>query len=316
MTLTYAGGRLDRVGARRKEEAWVAEQLARSDAHVVPSWHDRNLVRRAGDAVVPVFVTPDAVRAAEPSAVDWILLGVGDDGAPVFAAEVSEATGDALAAAAAGSEVVELRRVASSLGAADAALLAYARGMLFWQRRHRHCGVCGAPTASRHAGHVRVCTNAACGAESYPRTDPAVIMLVERRVPNEPPTCLLAHAGRFAPGTFSTLAGFVEPGESLEEAVAREVLEETGVRISSARYVASQPWPFPASLMIGFRALADTTDITVDDDELTDARWFTAADLRAAGEWGDEGAGVKLPRRDSIARRLIEGWLADVDAGR
>jgi NAD+ diphosphatase len=137
-------------------------------------------------------------------------------------------------------------------------------------------------------------------------------MLVERRVPNEPPACLLAHHSRLAPGMYSTLAGFVEPGESLEEAVAREVEEETSVRVASARYVASQPWPFPSSLMIGFRAVASTFDITIDADELTDARWFTAEELRAAGEWGDEGAALKLPRRDSIARRLVEGWLADV----
>jgi NAD+ diphosphatase len=110
---------------------------------------------------------------------------------------------------------------------------------------------------------------------------------------------------------FSTLAGFVEPGESLEEAVAREVLEETAVRVSSVRYVASQPWPFPASIMLGFRATAESFDITIDADELTEARWFTAAELRAAGEWGDASASLKLPRRDSIARQLVEGWLAE-----
>jgi len=310
MDLTYTGGRLDRAGARRKDDTWVTALCGRPDLRVVPSWRDRTFVRRNGDdAPAPVLLTPALARAAVASPPsDWTLLGLDAD-MPVFAAEVEEPAAAAIAAAVPGTEIVELRRVASTLAPAEAAMLAYARGMLIWHRRHRHCGVCGAPTESRQAGHVRVCS--ACGAETYPRTDPAVIMLVERRVPGEPPTCLLAHHGRLAAGMFSTLAGCVEPGESLEEAVAREVLEETGVQVGAVRYVASQPWPFPASLMIGFRAVATTFDVVIDPEELTEARWFTAAELRAAGEWGDEGADLKLPRRDSIARQLVEGWLAE-----
>jgi len=309
MDLTYTGGRLDRAGAQRKDDAWVAAQRARADARVVALWHDRNFVRRAADLAPTPALLPAAVARAASSPEEWVLLGLDTDGAPVFAAEVDDATGAALAATVPGAEVVELRKVASAMAPSDAAMLAFARGILIWHRRHAHCGVCGTRNERQHAGHLRKCP--ACGAETYPRTDPAVIMLVERTVPNGPAVCLLAHHGRLAPGMFSTLAGFVEPGESLEEAVAREVLEETGVRVSSARYVASQPWPFPASLMIGFRAVAATAEITIDDDELTEARWFTAEELRAAGEWGDEGAALKLPRRDSIARQLVEGWLAD-----
>ena len=302
--IAYTGGRLDRAGASRKDAAWVAARLADPAARVVASWRDRVLV--AED--VAVRLAPEALRDLGASdAADWVLLGL-DDAAPLFCAEVAAELAPALAAAV-GCEFVELRAATPALRADEAALLAYARGMLIWHRRNRHCGVCGAPTASEHAGHMRKCTS--CGTETYPRTDPAVIMLVERRVPNEPPACLLAHHGRLAPGMFSTLAGFVEPGESLEEAVAREVLEETAVRVSSVRYVASQPWPFPASIMLGFRAEAESFDITVDADELTEARWFTADELRAAGEWGDPDAAFKLPRRDSIARRLVEGWLAE-----
>ena len=303
--IAYTGGRLDRAGASRKDAAWVAARLADPAARVVASWHDRVLV--TGEAAV--CLAPPVLRDLGAADAEWVLLGLDGD-VPVFAAEVTPEVAPAVVAAA-GSEFVELRAATPGLRPDEAALLAYARGMLIWHRRHRHCGVCGAPTASAHAGHMRQCTNPACGAETYPRTDPAVIMLVERRVPNEPPACLLAHHSRLAPGMFSTLAGFVEPGESLEEAVAREVLEETGVRVSSVRYVASQPWPFPASIMLGFRAVAESFDITIDADELTEARWLTAAELRAAGEWGDADAALKLPRRDSIARQLVEGWLAE-----
>jgi NAD+ diphosphatase len=306
--LTYTGAPLDRAGAHRKDPAWVAARLDDEAAVVVPMAADRSLVANAAAARLAAGTLRDLGVAAD----DWVLLGVDDTGAPVFAAELEEALRDAAGALVDGAEFVELRRATPSLPLPDAALLAYARGILGWHRRHRHCGVCGTATASRHAGHMRQCTNPACGAETYPRTDPAVIMLVERHAAGEPPTCLLAHHGRLAPGMFSTLAGFVEPGESLEEAVAREVLEETGVRVSSVRYVGSQPWPFPASLMIGFRAVAESTEVTIDPDELTEARWFTAAEVRAAGEWGDPGDGLKLPRRDSIARRLVDGWLADV----
>jgi NAD+ diphosphatase len=161
---------------------------------------------------------------------------------------------------------------------------------------------------------VRVCT--ACGTESYPRTDPAVIMLVHRPAAGgEPARCLLARSPRFKPGMFSTLAGFVEPGESLEDAVARETLEETGVRVGRVVYHGSQPWPFPASLMIGFRAEASTTELTIDGEEIADARWFTAEELASFGEWGDEDAALRLPRRDSIARLLVDAWVADVTRG-
>jgi len=214
-------------------------------------------------------------------------------------------------AAVPGSEFADLRRVGSLLPAQDAALLAYARGMIAWHRRHRHCGVCGAATAPRHGGHVRVCT--ACGTETYPRTDPAVIMLVHRPAHDgEPARCLLARSARFRAGMYSTLAGFVEPGESLEDAVARETLEETGVRVGRVTYVGSQPWPFPSSIMLGFRAEAETTALAVDGEEIADARWFSVAELAAFGEWGDDDAAFRLPRRDSIARLLVDGWVADV----
>jgi len=148
---------------------------------------------------------------------------------------------------------------------------------------------------------VLKCSNPDCATEHVPRTDPAVIMLVEHEG-----KALLGRSPRFAEGMYSTLAGFVEPGESLEEAVAREVEEEAGVKISNVRYHSSQPWPFPSSIMLGFYATAETTDITIDREELADARWFSRAEMRDF-----DGVNQRLPRADSIARRLIEDWLAE-----
>ena len=193
----------------------------------------------------------------------------------------------------------DLRAVAGALPGGDASILAHARGLMHWRGQHGFCGVCGGTCESRSAGHVMRCT--ACGTSHFPRTDPAVIMLVHRG-----DNALLGHSHRF-PNTamYSTLAGFVEPGESLEEAVAREVHEESGVRVGRVYYHSSQPWPFPASIMLGFYAEALSEEVTIDPNELQDARWFSRAQIR-----DPQAHGFALPRLDSIARRLIEDWMA------
>ena len=208
---------------------------------------------------------------------------------------------------------IDLRRCGSLLEREDASLLAYARGMMHWHRCHRFCGVCGRPTASRQGGHVRACDNPDGPHLTFPRTDPAVIMVVSHDgLDGQPPSCLLGRQKAWPMGTYSSLAGFVEPGESLEEAVAREVFEETGVSVTDVTYRASQPWPFPSSIMLGFRARALTTEIHLDPDELDDARWFTVAQVRQFGEWGKVAEGEQaMSRKDSIARWLIEDWLAE-----
>lgn len=190
----------------------------------------------------------------------------------------------------------ELRPLAPTLDATEAGLLAYARALTYWRQRHRFCGVCGAPAVPERAGHVMRCSDPACATDFFPRIDPAIIVLVR-----DGERALLGRQASWPAGRYSTIAGFVEPGESLEDAVAREVLEETGVAVLSSDYHSSQPWPFPSSLMLGFTATAVPGSTARGSDELEDARWFSREEI-AAGE-------VILPPPTSISYRLIENWF-------
>ncbi|MDP9401248.1 MAG: NAD(+) diphosphatase, partial [Actinomycetota bacterium] len=199
--------------------------------------------------------------------------------------------------------LVGLREAAALLEQADGGLVAYAAALLHWHRRHPRCSACGAATQVGEGGLVRRCPG--CGAHHHPRTDPVVIVLV-----TDGDRALLGRQPSWPPGRYSALAGFVEPGESLEEAVAREVLEEAGVRVGPPRYRSSQPWPFPASLMLGFLAPYEGGELEARDAELEDVRWLSRRELLdAAAELGP----VRLPPRLAIARRLVEGWLAETD---
>ena len=193
-------------------------------------------------------------------------------------------------------ELKELRPLAPVLPADAASLLAYARALVLWRGRHRHCGVCGAPNRPARAGHVMRCSR--CDNETFPRLDPAIIVLVTDPSGER---ALLGRQAAWPAGRYSTIAGFVEPGESLEDAVEREVHEETGVQVGDVEYHSSQPWPFPSSLMLGFRAVARTEAITLRDGELEDARWFTRADVEAGHP--------ALPPPGAISARLIDTWF-------
>lgn len=290
----FAGPYVDRVAHLRKDEAWLREALAGPDTLVVPVWQSKILLRRTGTGELEAaYVAGSRLEPGEP-----VLLGQ-FDGKTYFALEVEVAEVALAAVDEGGAQFEDLRVAGGLLDARQAGLLAYARAMLYWQQRHRYCGVCGAPTQRTSAGHVMRCTNPACATDHFPRLDPAIIVLV-----SDGERALLGRQASWPQGRYSTIAGFVEPGESLEDAVAREVLEETGVRIDAAEYHSSQPWPFPSSLMIGYSAVADGSQVPRGDEELEDARWFTRAEI-ASGFPG-------LPPPQSVSFRLIEDWY---DAG-
>ena len=299
-SMLFIGEGLHRAAEFRRDEAWIAAKLGDPRSRILPVWRDRSLVLH-GDAASAVMVTGADVPGAVELASEVVLLGVDGDVA-YFAADLSHHETPSAGFLNGGAQFMDLREIGPLVEAKEGAMLALARGLMYWHRNHRFCGVCGNPTASRSAGFVRKCTNEACGREHYPRTDPAIIVLVTR----DDNYCLLGRQAVWPGQRYSTLAGFVEPGETLEAAVAREVHEETGVRISDARYQASQPWPFPTSLMLGFRAHAESREITLNDSELEDARWFSRDDVA-----NFETRDFQLPRFGSISRWLIAGWLAD-----
>lgn len=306
--LHYTQVPLDRAEPLRRDGEWQRERLTDPSSRIFPVWRSRSLIV-AGEAPRAVALSPGADIIARVDEI--VFLGLDDHGRACFAADVSGLDDADIGALGEGARFIELRRVGSILDHGQGAILAYARGLLHWHRRHRFCGGCGAATESRDGGHTRVCIDPACGAHHFPRSDPAVIMLVTREV-GDGGQCLLARQARWPKGMMSTLAGFVEPGESLEEAVMREIDEETGIRIAFPSYRGSQPWPFPASLMLGFRAEAEADAVLrVNAAELEDGRWFSRDEIRER-----KSIGLVLPGGDSIARRLIEEWMEEGEGGR
>lgn len=299
----YSGSPLDRVAHRRDDVAWIEAALASEEAVFTPVWRARSLMRGVAEGrPEAVFLSGQAAAALRlrgwPDGGIWAFLGL-QGPRPVFTVDISPEDDPLPLLPPEMGAFTDLRQVAGLLPPEDASILAHARGLMHWRTKHRFCGVCGAACVAKSAGHSTQCTG--CGVSHFPRTDPAVIMLVHRG-----DRCLLGHSKRFPNSTmFSTLAGFVEPGETLEEAVAREVFEEAGVRVANVQYHSSQPWPFPASIMLGFYAEGITEEITIDPEEIADARWFSRDDLRR-----HKDLGFTLPRGDSIASRLIADWMA------
>ncbi|MDO8211327.1 NAD(+) diphosphatase [Conexibacter sp. CPCC 206217] len=303
---TFSGSGLDRAGARRRDAAWVQERLHHRSSRTLAVTRDGILVTGRADAPELVRLPLELVPGGAGTTV---LLGVEQDGGALFAVDVDHI--HAHRPLTPGARALGLREAGGLLSQELGGLAAYASALLGWHRSHPHCARCGAVTDVAEGGHLRRCP--VCHAEHHPRTDPVVIMLVL-----DGDRVLLGRQRSWPQGRYSALAGFVETAESLEEAVAREVLEEAGVAVRDARYVSSQPWPFPSSLMLGFTAEYAGGEPVARDGELEDVRWFTrdevtaAAALGASSSWDatPDSTGLLLPPPLAIARRLVDGWLA------
>jgi len=287
LPLGFTGARLDRADRLRTDPDAFAAAIADPRATCL-LLDGIDPVPGSGGGLIWEALDPADERAL-------LLLGIDDSGAPRFVRE-------AHAGGRVDARSRTVMRLLPMLSPEEAALYGGARSLVDWHARHRFCAVCGSQTELFRGGWGRRC--ASCGAEHFPRVDPVVIMLAEYdgRV-------LLGRQPGFPPGFFSALAGFVEPGESLEEAVARELFEEAGIAVSDVSYVASQPWPFPSSLMIGCRAVARDAALTIDTTELEAAMWVDRAEVRAALA-GDMGASFMAPPPLAIARYLLEDWAA------
>lgn len=294
IALSGASG-IDRAAHHRLDEAWLAAAWSHPTTRVFVVSGGQALVDDTLDGRTELVMTPSFEAPLTEN--HRYFLGTDNDGVRYFALQKDALPGRMDQSA----RPAGLREAGALLSARDAGLLVHAVALENWQRLHRFCSRCGERTVIAAAGHIRRCP--ACGAEHYPRTDPAVIMLVT----DEQDRALLGRQMHWPEGRFSTLAGFVEPGESIEHAVVREVAEEAGVTIGQVEYVASQPWPFPSSLMLGFMARATTSRIQVDGEEIHEARWFSRDELRAAFKSGE----VLPPSGISIAARLIELWYGE-----
>jgi NAD+ diphosphatase len=273
----------DRIADRRVDEDWLAEV-----------WHDRS---------TRVLVIAGTRFKLVDGRVPWVAPQEAPDGTKVLLGDLE---GVVYFAVVVGPEVADetwtgLRGTIRQIDEKEAALVVHAIGVAEWLFATRHCARCGGDLEPGQLGHVLRC--ASCGREEFPRTDPAVIMVV---VDGEPPDdrCLLGRHPGWPKGQYSTLAGFVEPGESMEQAVRREVFEESGISVGEVSYFGSQPWPLPRSLMVGFVARAESTEVSVDGEEIEEARWFTRAQLKEGADAGE----LLLPGGISISRSLVEHW--------
>ncbi len=295
----YGSPWLDRSAHLRRDTTWIDKRLESPDTFLLPSWNGRSLMQLQ-EAPSAVFlrcheVPGDALADSLP-----VLLGRDRSDAAWFALLFDGEQGP-VELGPREARFASLKRTGPLLARSDAGVLAFTRAMSNWHSTHRYCGTCGAPTEPLEAGWLRRCTLETCGRQHFPRTDPAVIM----RVTHGDRIILLGRQAAWPERWYSVLAGFVEPGESLEDAVCREVLEEVGLVVSNVRYDGSQPWPFPQSLMLGFSAEADTDKIVCDSEELEDARWFSREEIEA----GHESGQLRLSPKVSISRHLIDQWL-------
>lgn len=304
---SFAGNPLDRIAATRPDDARMAELLAAPDTRIAAFAGERALVSISADGsrMDIRWMTREEVVVHGDEAAPLTLLGVTDEGCARFACKLKlGAGGEAPDEMAAIGKFIDLRSLAVQglIDRRELGMLAEARSLAAWHERHGFCANCGAATRPADGGHKRVCD--ACKAEHFPRTDPVAIMLV-----HHDGHLLLGRQSRFLEGIYSCLAGFVEPGETIEEAARREIFEESGIRVGKIDYHSSQPWPFPSNLMIGLMGEAVSTELTVDYDELEDARWFSLEEV-AQMQARSHPDGLATPPDISIAHQLIRAFLA------
>jgi NAD+ diphosphatase len=303
---TFAGNPLDRASEKRGDAEWLARQLASDQSLGLAMWNGQPFVEPAGEpgegrlqiAYLPAKLVGELAGGTER----LLFMGLWKDTA-VFAVDLETAANPADGGPLEGlGKFEDLRAIALKVPDTDAAILATAKSMFEWRRRHQHCAVCGQPSETREGGWKRQCP--ACEAEHFPRTDPVVIMLA---VHGE--RCMVGRQERWPKGMYSALAGFLEPGESIEEACARELKEEAGLSTVRVRYHSTQPWPYPNSLMIGLIAEVENDQATPDQTEISEVRWFTRQEARDLVAGKIEG--VNAPGRLAIAAQLIRAWAEE-----
>lgn len=306
-TISFVQQGYDRQSLHRTRSRHLTNCIRSGSARFLLIHERKVALRKTDEGYAMALIEPDEILRGRRESLAAVFLGEYLEH-PVFSMMCDEHPRHLLSL---GSEPLlffDLRQAAALLDADSASLLGYALAMDYWHRNHRFCGICGNPTESSESGHMRTCTNRDCARRHFPRTDPAVIVLVE----DGERSCLLGRKREWPERRYSTIAGFVEPGETPEQAAIREVYEETGAHVHQVAYFRSQPWPFPGSLMLGFHAVATPAEIHLYDNELQDARWFSRDEII---DWVPSGR-LRLPTRISIAYRLLEHWFERADVPR
>ena len=300
---TFAGNPLDRASDKRSDPDWLATQLASDEALGVAIWNGQPVVEPAKDGGRQIaYLTAKLVAEMAGGDERLLFLGLWQTSA-VFAVDLEGAANPADGGPLQGlGKFEDLRAVALKLPHTEAAIVATAKQMFEWRRKHPYCAVCGQPSQAKDGGWKRQCPS--CETEHFPRTDPVVIMLAHHGE-----RCMLGRQERWPPGMFSALAGFLEPGETIEEACARELMEEAGLRTRKVRYHSTQPWPYPSSLMIGLIAEVEDDEGTPDQTEISEVRWFTRDEAKALVAGQIEG--TFAPQRLAIAHQLIKAWAEE-----
>ncbi|NRB41870.1 MAG: NAD(+) diphosphatase [Pseudomonadales bacterium] len=302
MTLKYTNMPLDRCSNTRADISWLENQFRHKDSCFVIINNGLNLFNEKKSAV---FLNQENVTGIDLK--DCIFLGKNTHQA-FFAIAFEHLNNTAQATVNSRYQFLNLLQASPFISEAEASILAYAKAIMHWHSSHEFCGQCGNKNTLVEAGHSRRCSNTNCNQQTFPRTDPAVIMIVEHTFEDGITRCLMGRQAEWPQGMYSTLAGFVDPGESLEEAVIREVFEESGISVKDVRYIQSQPWPYPASIMLGFIATAISPQLNINKDELDDARWFSRDELDAFGEMNDDTLAFKKTGKESISRFLADYW--------